>query len=237
MAHPKSIGQNRSRDERPHEVRAVGRVRARPKPSAARYLPARQSYASLRAAAADCHGCDLYKHATQTVFGEGKVRAPVMFVGEVPGDVEDLTGHVFVGPAGRLLRKAMEAAGLDARDVYMTNAVKHFKFVERGKRRIHQKPKRIEIQACRPWLEAEIDLVKPHIVLALGAVAAGALLGPSFRLSHHRGEFVRSNTGARIMATMHPSAILRAPDSAARRKATARLVNDLRTIARSLRQK
>ena len=213
----------------------VGRGRQRPKRSAAQYLPVRRSYASLRAAAADCHGCDLYKHATQTVFGEGKVRAAVMFVGEVPGDVEDLTGHVFVGPAGRLLRKAMQTAGLDERDVYMTNAVKHFKFVERGKRRIHQKPKRIEIQACRPWLEAEIRVVKPRVVLALGAVAAQALLGPSFRLSHHRGEFIDAGAGPRVMATMHPSAILRAPDSAARHEQTANLIADLRLVARWLR--
>ena len=200
-------------------------------------MPDKPSYTALRAAAADCHGCDLYKHATQTVFGEGKTHSPVMFVGEVPGDIEDLTGHVFVGPAGRLLRKAMQTAGLDEGHVYMTNAVKHFKFVERGKRRIHAKPKRIEIQACRPWLEAELRLVKPKVVLALGAVAAQALLGPSFRLTHHRGEFVTLGSGARVMGTMHPSAILRAPDSRARHEQTAHLINDLRLVSREIRSK
>ena len=157
-----------------------------------------------------------------------------MFVGEVPGDVEDVTGHVFVGPAGRFLRKVMEEVGIAEREVYMTNAVKHFKFVERGKRRIHQKPKRLEINACAPWLDAEIRLVRPKIILALGAVAAQALLGADFRLSHHRGTFVRSQLAARVMATMHPSAILRAPDPQARRREADAFRADLKRIARTL---
>jgi DNA polymerase len=198
--------------------------------SAADYLPAHPTLNSLRAAAARCRGCDLYKHATQTVFGEGRAPAPLMFVGEQPGDTEDREGHPFVGPAGKLLRLAMLEAGIDPHDVYVTNAVKHFKFVERGKRRIHAKPKVTEIRACRPWLEAEIALVHPHVVVALGATAAQALLGPGFRLTQHRGELVSSELAPRVIATVHPSSILRARDDETRHREFAAFVDDLRAI-------
>jgi DNA polymerase len=171
--------------------------------SAAKYLPKAQSIASLRKAAARCRGCDLYKDATQTVFGEGPARAKVMFVGEQPGDSEDKEGHPFVGPAGKLFRKALGQAGIAASDSYITNAVKHFKFVWRGKRRIHQKPKRTEVIACRPWLEAEIEEVRPRVIVALGATAAQALLGPSFKLTHHRGKFIESEWPAQVRPMRH----------------------------------
>ena len=191
------------------------------------YLPARVSLASLRKAAADCHGCDLYRHATQTVFGEGKARARFMLVGEQPGDKEDLAGHPFIGPAGRVLHDAMQEAGIDPRDAYVTNAVKHFKFVLRGKRRIHQKPKTIEIKACLPWLESEIKAVRPQLVVALGATASFALLGPAFRLTRSRGKLVTSPLAERIVATVHPSSILRAQSSADRRREYRLFVEDL----------
>jgi len=199
-------------------------------PTAIEFLPERTTFKSLRDAAMHCRGCDLYKHATQTVFGEGNAHAPMMLVGEQPGDSEDRQGHPFVGPAGKLLHAALTEAGIEPRDVYITNAVKHFKFTLRGKRRIHQKPKTIEIRACRPWLEAEIALVKPQIVVTLGATAAQSLLGPSFRLTQHRGEVVSSELVPRIIATIHPSAILRAPDDEARRDEMAAFVEDLRFI-------
>jgi uracil-DNA glycosylase len=183
-----------------------------PQSSAAPFVPEHLSMKALREAAAVCEGCDLYMHATQTVFGEGPVRAKLMFVGEQPGDSEDLQGHPFVGPAGRVLHEGMAAAGIDPDGVYITNAVKHFKFVQRGKRRIHATPKVYEIRACRPWLEAELKVVKPSLVFALGATAAQTLLGPTFRLTQHRGEVLRSDLADRIMATLHPSAILRVPD-------------------------
>lgn len=174
--------------------------------------------------------CDLYKHATQTVFGEGKARARLMFVGEQPGDSEDREGHPFVGPAGRVLHESMQEAGLDPRQAYITNAVKHFKFVMRGKRRIHAKPRRIEIDACRPWLEAEIRTVKPEIVVALGATAAQSLLGPKFRVTQHRGEFFSTELAQRVMATIHPSSILRAPDGETRRRELAAFIDDLKLL-------
>lgn len=186
---------------------------------------------SLREAAAHCRGCDLYKYATQTVFGEGSVRSRVMFIGEQPGDVEDRAGHPFVGPAGTLLRNAMAQAGIEPKTAYITNAVKHFKFVERGKRRIHQKPKAIEIQACEPWLEAELRRVHPHIVVALGATAAQALLGNTFRLTKHRGEILSSPLAPRVLATVHPSSILRAPDSQTRHRELGKFIEDLQQVA------
>lgn len=204
--------------------------------SAADYLPERHSLRALREAAADCRGCDLYRRATQTVFGEGKSRASFMFVGEQPGDSEDREGHPFVGPAGRVLHAAMKEAGIDAKDAYVTNAVKHFKFVIRGKRRIHAKPKTIELKACRPWLAAEVDAVRPRIVVALGASAAQALLGASFRLTKHRGEMLRSDLSAHVMTTVHPASILRAPDSEARHQAMREFVDDLETIAEAVRR-
>ena len=188
---------------------------------------------ALREAAAGCRGCDLYLHATQTVFGEGPVRAKLMFVGEQPGDSEDLQGHPFVGPAGRVLHEGMAAAGIDPDAVYITNAVKHFKFVERGKRRIHATPKVYEVRACRPWLEAELEVVKPALVVALGATAAQTLLGPAFRLTQHRGEVLRSELVGKLMATLHPSAILRVP-SEERDEAMRGFVADLKAAAKQL---
>jgi DNA polymerase len=189
---------------------------------------------SLREAAAHCRGCDLYKHATQTVFGEGGVRSKVMFIGEQPGDVEDREGHPFVGPAGTLLRKAMTQAGIDPKAAYITNAVKHFKFIERGKKRIHQKPKTIEIRACEPWLESELRIVHPQIVVALGATAAQALLGGTFRLTKHRGEVLSSPLAPRVLATVHPSSILRAPDAQTRRREMGKFLEDLKQVAEML---
>ncbi|MGA7094642.1 MAG: UdgX family uracil-DNA binding protein [Candidatus Cybelea sp.] len=197
--------------------------------SAASYLPARLSLRSLRAAAAGCRGCDLYRHATQTVFGEGRAHARFMFVGEQPGETEDRAGHPFVGPAGRILHEAIERAGISAKDTYVTNVVKHFKFVERGKRRIHSKPKTIEIRACKPWLEAEIEVVRPALIVALGATAAHVLLGSSFRLLANRGRVIVKEQQA-LLATIHPSAILRAPDSATRHAEMENLVADLRVV-------
>ncbi len=210
-------------------------MRSKDARSAARFLPARRSLKDLRTAAAGCRGCDLYRDATQTVFGEGPARARLLFVGEQPGDREDRQGHPFVGPAGMVLRKALEAAGIDVTEVYLTNAVKHFKFVWRGKRRIHAKPRRIEVLACRPWLEAEIERIRPDLVVALGATAAQSLLGPSFRLTRHRGEEMPSDLAPRVVATIHPSAILRAPDDAARRREMDAFVDDLKTVRRLAR--
>src|SRR3954468_6207808 len=180
------------------------------------YLPTRKTLPALREAAAGCRGCHLYAPATQTVFGEGRASSRVMMVGEVPGDREDREGHVFVGPAGRELDKALEAVGIERADVYITNVVKHFKFEERGKRRIHQTPKRFEIDACLPWLDEELRLVKPEVLVLLGATAAKALLGSSFRLTRHRGELLDSELAPKVTATIHPSAILRAPDDESR---------------------
>jgi DNA polymerase len=202
--------------------------------SAAAYLPDRLSLRSLRDSAACCKGCDLYKFATQTVFGEGKARSLLMFVGEQPGDNEDREGHPFVGPAGKLLHGAMAQAKIDARDVYITNTVKHFKFELRGKRRIHAKPKTIEIRACMPWLEAEIKVVRPQIVVALGATAAQALLGGNFRLTKHRGEMLSSTIAPRVIATVHPSSILRAPDADAREQELAAFIADLKVARKAL---
>lgn len=183
---------------------------------AQRYLPERRTLGALRQAAAQCRGCTLYRDATQTVFGEGRRGAPLMLVGEQPGDHEDLEGHPFVGPAGRLLDRAVRDAGIDPAQMYVTNAVKHFKFTRReGKRRIHQKPGRTEVVACRPWLVAEIDSVRPEVVICLGATAAQSLLGASFRVSTGRGELrclpglAGSNGRPRVLATVHPSAVLR----------------------------
>ncbi|HEY0495397.1 MAG TPA: UdgX family uracil-DNA binding protein [Kutzneria sp.] len=194
-------------------------------------VPSRGGLAALRRAAADCHGCDLYKDATQTVFGDGPDNARLMLVGEQPGDQEDIQGEPFVGPAGKLLDRALAEAGIDRTEVYLTNAVKHFKFTlpERGKRRIHKKPGQAEISACKPWLLAELDRVKPKLVVLLGATAAGALLGKGFRLTEQRGEIVELAPGIPAVATVHPSAVLRAPD---REAAYQGLVADLTVAAR-----
>ena len=189
------------------------------------------SLAELREAAAGCRACDLWKDATQTVFGEGSQRARMMLVGEQPGDHEDIEGKPFVGPAGRLLDRAFEEVGIDRRSVYLTNAVKHFRWTRRGKRRLHEKPNAQEIRACRPWLESEIAVVKPRILVLLGATAAQSVMGPSFRVSRQRGEVLASPLGVPVLATVHPSSILRATDGASRDVAMASFVADLRVAA------
>jgi len=197
-------------------------------------LPDRPTLPGVREIAAGCKACDLYKRGTQTVFGEGPPKAELMLVGEQPGDAEDLAGHPFVGPAGRLLDTALEAAGIDRSQVYVTNVVKHFKWEPRGKRRIHAKPNAAEIGACRVWLEVEIALVKPRVLVCLGATAAQALLGKSFKVSQQRGTVVPSPLAPIVSATVHPSSILRAPDDETRREEMRRFVKDLRTIAREM---
>ena len=202
--------------------------------SAAPFVPKTTSIRTLSAAAHECRGCDLYKTATQIVFGAGPARARVVFVGEQPGDQEDRQGAPFVGPAGALLDKALEDAGIARADVYLTNAVKHFKWEPRGKRRIHKKPRASEIKACRPWLEAELRAVKPQIVVCLGATAAQSVLGPQFKLMQNRGR-VLEGEGRAVVATIHPSAVLRSPDSEGRRAAYESLVTDLKVVAKALR--
>lgn len=206
----------------------------RPPKSAADFVPPRPTLKSAREASKGCRGCDLWKPATQTVFGEGPRTADVMLVGEQPGDAEDLSGHPFVGPAGKLLDRALADAGIDRTSVYVTNVVKHFKFEPRGKRRIHKKPRASEIGACRPWLDVEIALVKPRIIVCLGATAARALLGSSFKVTQHRGAFVPSPLPSRVLATVPPSSILRASDEQTRRRETGRFIDDLRAVARAL---
>jgi uracil-DNA glycosylase len=201
-------------------------------PTAAPFLPAKLTLVNLQAASKGCQGCELWKRGTQTVFGDGAAKASVMFVGEQPGDKEDLQGEPFVGPAGNLLNKALEAAGIDRTAVYVTNAVKHFKWEPRGKRRIHKKPNAMEIAACRPWLDAEIAVLKPRVVVCLGATAAQAMLGRSFKVTQRRGELITSpQSPYAIMATVHPSSILRAPDDESRHTEMARFIDDLRGIA------
>jgi len=204
--------------------------------SAADFIPARPTLERLRVAAAGCRGCDLWAHATQTVFGEGPRDAEVMLVGEQPGDQEDRQGHPFVGPSGRLLDEGLEAAGIDRRKVYVTNAVKHFKFVriELTRRRLHKKPTAAEVRACHPWLDEEIRLVQPRVIVALGATAAQALLGPKFRVTQHRGKPVASDLAEAVIATVHPSAVLRAPADA-REQARREFFADLRHVARALK--
>ena len=195
------------------------------------FLPERKSLKSLREAAASCRGCHLYAHATQTVFGEGPKQATVMMVGEMPGDREDRAGRVFVGPAGRELDKALEQVGIPRADVYITNVVKHFKFEERGKRRIHQTPKKLEVDACFPWLREELKVVKPEVLVILGATAAKALLGSKFRLTQSRGRPIESDLAPFVTATVHPSAILRAPDDEARDAQRLAFTADLQVVA------
>jgi uracil-DNA glycosylase family protein len=198
--------------------------------SAADFLPERLSLTALREAAAGCKGCHLWQVGTQTVFGEGAHAADVMFVGEQPGDQEDRAGKPFVGPAGRLLDEALVAAGIDRSTTYVTNAVKHFKWQARGKRRIHQKPNWTEMTACRPWLEAELAVVKPRVLVLLGATAAQSLLGRQFRVTQHRGELVESDFAEAVTATIHPSAILRG-EPEQREQQLAAFVADLRFVA------
>lgn len=210
--------------------------RGREGTSASAYLPTQLTISSLHEAALGCRGCDLWRNATQTVFGEGPAKALVMFVGEQPGDQEDRQGHPFVGPAGRMLDRALEEAGIDRDEVYVTNVVKHFKWAatQRGKRRIHKKPRHSEIEACRPWLEAELKVVQPRVLVCLGASAAQALLGKQFRVTRDRGKPIPSELAPFVMATVHPSSILRAPDDDERERQRAEFVRDLKKLAGSL---
>src|SRR6266705_990625 len=205
-------------------------MKAKSETSAAEFFPERKSLKAFREAAADCKACDLWERGTQTVFGEGPRRAEVFFVGEQPGNEEDLTGKPFVGPAGRLLDDALSEAGIDRAQTYVTNVVKHFKWEPRGKRRIHKKPNAREITACRPWLEAEIALINLTVIVALGATAAQALLGPQFRVTKQRGQFIESTLAPYVMATVHPSSILRAPDDDTRRLEYRRFIDDLKKL-------
>jgi uracil-DNA glycosylase family protein len=205
--------------------------------SAAPFVPDSTSIRTLTNAAHDCRGCDLYKHATQVVFGEGSKSAHVMFIGEQPGDQEDKQGQPFVGPAGALLDKALAEAGIPRTTVYVTNAVKHFKWEPRGKRRIHKKPRWSEIKACRPWLEAELRALKPAIVVCLGSTAAQSVFGSTFKLMQQRGKALASPLAPQVVATIHPSSVLRAPDSEGRRAAFDMLVSDLKVVATLLPKK
>ena len=202
--------------------------------TAAPLIPPKPTLTALRKAAASCQACDLWKRGTQTVFGEGVRNAQVMLVGEQPGNDEDLAGHPFVGPAGKLLDRALEEAGIDRGQTYVTNVVKHFKWEPKGKRRIHAKPDAAEITACLPWLQAEIDVVKPRALVCLGSTAAQALIGRKFKVTQQRGEFVPSPLAPLVTATVHPSSILRAPDDETRRAERARFVADLKKVAKAL---
>jgi len=197
-------------------------------------IPSRPTIKKLQTVAAGCQACDLWKTGTQTVFGEGRQTSTVMFVGEQPGDKEDLTGRPFVGPAGGLLDKALVEAGIDRTKVYVTNVVKHFKWEPRGKRRIHKKPNAAEINACRPWLEAEVQVIKPRAIICLGSTAAQAVIGPKFKVSTQRATFVKSPLAPLVTATVHPSSILRAPSDEARRAETERFIEDLKKIRKAI---
>jgi uracil-DNA glycosylase family protein len=199
-------------------------------------IPPRPTLPVLRAAAAACKACDLWKTGTQTVFGEGRAGSKIMFVGEQPGDREDRTGSPFVGPAGLLLDRALVQAGINRAETYVTNAVKHFKWEPRGKRRIHKKPRASEIEACKPWLEAEIAAVKPQLVVCLGATAAQTLLGRTFSVTRQRGELLESKLAGRVMATVHPSSLLRLTDESDRQQQTERFIQDLRIAAQAIQK-
>jgi uracil-DNA glycosylase family protein len=197
-------------------------------------IPAHPTLLSLREAAAECTACDLWRRATQTVFGEGRKKSTIMLVGEQPGNSEDLEGRPFVGPAGALLDRALEEAGIERSAVYVTNVVKHFKWEPRGKTRIHKKPNASEIAACRPWLQAEVAIVKPTAIICLGATAAHAVIGPKFKVTTGRGTLVDSSLAPIVSATIHPSAILRAPTAAQRQSETERFIADLTAIRREV---
>jgi DNA polymerase len=201
---------------------------------ASELIPPRPTLPSVRKAAEYCHACELWEKATQTVFGEGSKRARLMLIGEQPGDQEDKIGRPFVGPAGRILDRALEAARIDRNDVYVTNVVKHFNWEPRGKWRIHKKPRPQHIAACRPWLDIEFAIVKPRAVVLLGATAAQSLLGAKFRVTHHRGELIDSPLASIVLATVHPSSLLRAPDDETRHRETDRFIDDLRIVVRAL---
>jgi uracil-DNA glycosylase len=205
------------------------------KTSAAEFLPKRHTLESLRAAARSCKGCDLYKNATQTVFGEGPKDASVMLVGEQPGDMEDRQGHPFVGPAGRLLDKALAEARIPRDEVYITNAVKHFKWIQRGKRRLHQKPSIRQVVACKPWLEAEIEVVHPKVIVCLGATAALSMVGRTVRITQERGKFFDTDSGAAVFITIHPSSIYRLREKDEQEKEFRRFVAEMKAVQRKLR--
>jgi uracil-DNA glycosylase len=205
-----------------------------PQPTATPFVPQTTSLVRLKAAAAECRGCALWKSGTQTVFGEGPRSATIVMIGEQPGDQEDLAGKPFVGPAGKLLDRALAAAGIEREEVFVTNAVKHFKWEPRGKKRIHKKPNAVEIAACRPWLDAEMAAVHPVVIVCLGATAAQALLGRSFRVTQRRGELIDSELARYVIATVHPSSILRAPDSERRRLEMEKFVADLTKVRETL---
>jgi uracil-DNA glycosylase family protein len=205
------------------------------KTSAAEFLPKRHTLESLRAAARSCKGCDLYKNATQTVFGEGPKDASVMLVGEQPGDMEDRQGHPFVGPAGRLLDKALAEARIPRDEVYITNAVKHFKWIQRGKRRLHQKPLIRQVVACKPWLEAEIQIIRPKVVVCLGATAAQSMMGRIVRITQERGKFLDGDSGAAVFVTIHPSSIYRLHEKDEQEKEYRRFVAEMKAVQRKLR--
>lgn len=211
-----------------------GRIHARANEiqTAAPLIPTRPTISKLQQAARGCKACPLWKTGTQTVFGEGSLQAKVLFLGEQPGNDEDLEGKPFVGPAGKVLDKALSEAGINRDEVYVTNVVKHFKWEPKGKRRIHKKPNAREIAACRPWLDAELDLLKPEVVVCLGATAAQTLIGKDFKVSQQRGKMIDSTLAKHVTATVHPSSILRAPDEESRRAAYASFVADLKKIAK-----
>ena len=218
------------------EVHAASVQRRKPETgTAAPLVPERPTLKNLKEAARGCRACPLWKTGTQTVFGEGAPGAAVVFVGEQPGNDEDLAGKPFVGPAGKLLDRALVEAGIPRDEVYVTNTVKHFKWEPKGKRRIHKKPGSREIAACRPWLDAELAVLKPKVIVCLGATAAQALLGKDFRVSQQRGQLVKSDLAAKVTATVHPSSILRAPDDETRRTEMARFIKDLRLVAKAMR--
>jgi len=206
----------------------------KPAKSAADFLPDSLDLDEMAAAVQRCRGCELYKNATQAVFGAGSPQARVVMIGEQPGDQEDQVGQPFVGPAGRLLDEVLEQVGIARNDVYITNAVKHFKWKPGGKRRLHAKPSAREMAACRPWLEAELESIHPDVIVCLGATAAQSLLGPAFRITRERGQFLRAGGASQVLATYHPSAILRAPDADARAQMRKDFVADLRKVARRL---
>jgi len=199
---------------------------------ASAYIPEHATPRAMREAVQHCRGCDLYARASRAVFGEGPNSAEIVLIGEQPGDEEDRQGHPFVGPSGKLLDRALAEAGIDRSLVYVTNAVKHFKFEERGKRRLHKKPSGLEIRACRPWLEAEIDLIQPQIIVCLGASAAQSIFGATYRLTKERGQFVRNSWAPHVTSTVHPSAILRAPDDEQRHIEYEKFVGDLKKVQR-----
>jgi uracil-DNA glycosylase family protein len=223
---------SRMRRAAPSPKPQVSRV---PSGTAAEFIPPNAGLATLRQAAAGCTACPLYAGATQTVFGEGPPHAPLMLVGETPGDREDLVGRPFVGPAGRLLDQSLVDAGIERSEAYVTNAVKHFKWEPRGKRRLHKKPNSREIRACKPWVEAEIAVVKPKVLVLLGATAAQALLGPAFRVTQSRGQLIKSDLASYVVATVHPSSLLRG-DEESREMEIKRFVEDLRVAAKALRR-